>query len=100
MVDASGNVAVGGGVAPGVTATVNPVPVGGVDITGVTRRLLTDGRGVLAQPSDPDTGLTTTDLLRLILAELRIISFISASDQQAGDPDDLRASSDFSTILN
>ena len=118
----NGMLAVGGNIAPGAAPTAYPVLTAGVDTAGLTRRLLTDttgapimagtdsggtprrvltdAAGMLAQPRDADSGLTTTDLLRLILAELRIISFISASDQQAGDPDDLRASSDFSTILN
>lgn len=46
----AGMPAVGGNIAPGSAPTANPVPVGGVDTGGLTRRLLTDitGRALIA----------------------------------------------------
>ena len=43
----SGLPAVGGNIAPGTAATANPVPVGGVDLAGKTRRFLSDVSGNL-----------------------------------------------------
>ena len=36
---------IGGNIAPGTAPTVNPVPVGGIDTSGLTRRVLTDTAG-------------------------------------------------------
>lgn len=57
--------AIGGNVAPGGTATANPLPVGGVDAANLTRRLLTDtvGRVQTALASADSAGVTRTSVL-------------------------------------
>jgi hypothetical protein len=82
---------VGGNIAPGTAATANPVPIGGVDSAGKTRRVLTDVSGdvavngpdpVLGQRLNPvkivdgfEIGMSSFDLLNRILIELRSISY-------------------------
>ena len=83
----SGMPAVGGNIAPGTAPTANPVPVGGVDISGKTRRFLSDVPGnqaivgpdptfsgqaspVLTKDVAP-AGMSQQDLLWRILIELR-----------------------------
>ena len=84
--------AIGGNIAAGVAATANPVPVGGVDSSGLTRRLLTDATGRLAVAASATAGsfynqtaaLTTDvtqfegatqiELLTQMLLEMRIMN--------------------------
>ena len=73
----SGLLAVGGNVAAGVTATANPVLVGGVDTTGSTRRLLLDATGLLRVRQDIETQAneSVVDLLTKILMELKLTNY-------------------------
>ena len=83
-----------------LTDTTGALVVDGVDVNGIPRRLLTDASGILPQPRDGDSGLTTPELLRLVVIELRILSHLLASDRSAGDPEDLRSSADFASFVN
>lgn len=88
---ATGILAVGGNVAAGSAPTVFPLPMGGIDTSGKTQRILTDtsGRIQLANSSVPqdiynnnplsvqdtsiaEDGSRVIDLLTQILLELRI----------------------------
>jgi hypothetical protein len=85
--------AVGGNIAPAAAATSYPVPMGAVDTTGKTRRVLTDPLGRLMTEADlPATftpqvnpvvgvadlnqteGQTQGELLSQILTELRLLN--------------------------
>jgi len=112
---------VGGNIAPGTAATVNPVPVGGVDSTNLTRRFLTDTSGrqivniqgalvnqnAFAVNSNPVLDVGTTDginqyeLLSQIVLELRIMNqqmFNFMGYQGADTPDAYRADQSFISI--
>jgi len=89
----SGIQAVGGNIAPGAAPTSYPLPIGGVDYGGLTRRVLTDSQGhQIAIGPDPSRaaslpplyGIGADDLhgrmnpaeaLELILGELRAIAY-------------------------
>jgi len=55
----AGLLAVGGNAGPGVAASANPTPVGGVDPSGLTRRIETDANGNLISAGLLPTGYQT-----------------------------------------
>ena len=57
---ANGVLSVGGNIATGTAATANPVPVGGTDTGGLTRRLLLDTNGVLSVGGTVAPGIAPT----------------------------------------
>jgi hypothetical protein len=84
----AGTLAVGGNVAPAALPTLNPLTVGGVDVRGLIRRVLTDSMGnstavgpdplqmgscnpVLTRDAVSGYGADTTDILLRMLIELR-----------------------------
>ena len=112
---------VGGNIAAGTAATANPVPVGGVDSSNLTRRILTDASGkaqvsVISSfpPQNPfsvnsnpvqDVGGTDGnnhyELLYQMLLELRILNqqvYNLMGVQGADTPDAYRADLSFITI--
>ena len=85
-----GTLAVGGNIAPGIAPTLQPITIGGVDVSGLTRRILTDNKGqqIVSGPDTSNTGITnpiyvipanerfmSDELLEMILQELKLQSF-------------------------
>jgi hypothetical protein len=112
---------VGGNIAPGTAATANPMPIGGVDASNLTRRLLTDATGkaqvsvigalsaqnAFSVPSNPildvgtDNGFNQYELLSQMLLELRILNqqvYNLMGYQGADSPDTYRVDQSFITI--
>lgn len=79
--------AVGGNIAAGVAPTANPIPAGGIDVTGLTRRLLTDvtGKQIMnfLSPLSAQT-YTTNSLASSPAAPLNTAGFIPATYLQTG----------------
>ena len=86
----AGTLAVGGNIAPGIAPTLQPITIGGVDVSGLTRRILTDNKGqqIVSGPDTSNTGITnpiyvipanerfmSDELLEMILQELKLQSF-------------------------
>ena len=86
----NGTLAVGGNIAPGSSPTVNPLTIGGVDVNGLVRRIVTDLQGQLvvvgpdqskiigSQPVNATLGnkrFGTDELLEMILQELKLQSY-------------------------
>ena len=120
----NGIAAIGGNIAPGSLATAYPAPVAGADSGGLTRRLLTDTSGALVlngadfqgtsrrittdaagrtwvtdRTIDPDTGVSLIELMRLVLTELRVHSFLLTSQRpDIEDAGALRADPDFANL--
>lgn len=82
--------AIGGNIAAGLAPTTNPVTMGGVDVGGLVRRIVTDLQGqqvvvgpdqtkvISAQPLNVVIGnkrFGTDELLEMILQELKLMSF-------------------------
>ena len=86
----AGTLAVGGNIAPGVLPTLQPLTIGGVDITGLVRRIITDinGQQSVVGPDPKNTGTSnpmyvvpanekfmSDELLEMILQELKLQSY-------------------------
>ena len=120
----NGVLAVGGNTASGSSSSAYPVQAAGADSGGLTRRLLTDTAGALIfsgvdqqgtsrrlttdpqgrtwvtdRTIDPDTGISLIELVRAMLTELRVVSFLLTSPRpDIEDPVSLRADPDFSNL--